>query len=995
MYKKFVANIMNRLALSALIFLLSLNIVNAQRMIQGIVKDASTGNPLPGVNIIIEGTTRGTSTDAEGNFALEVKPEDEILEFSFVGYEKKKLPIGNEDHLEVLLSQKSQEMEEIVVVGYGTMKKSDLTGSVSSVKSESLNKLSSSNALDALAGKLSGAQISSSSGEPGSNPIVRVRGVGTINNANPIYVVDGVILDDISFLSSSDIESVELLKDASATAIYGSRGANGVFMITTKSGSAEESTITFSSEVGIQELQKKIDLLNGEEFARAYNDIVPGAINNPGAVDNVDWQNQIYRDNPVMQNYNLSVSGGAEDLNYYFSGGVHDTKGIVPKSDYRRYNLKLNTDYRVREYVNIGTKISAAYVDDEIAPGVIETAYRAWPIDKPYDEDGNFAEVRGSGNPLAAIEYSNNSSDIYRLVSNLFAEFYFLENFTFKTSYQLSYKNNKNTSFTPQYNVSPTQQNQRSSLSNTFTEDRTWIFENTLKYDNTIDEHSINVLTGFTAQQHTFESPGVTVYDLIRDDPDFWYLNAATNDTLFDFGSSEFTNSMVSYLFRANYSYDSKYLFTGSLRADGSSKFAEGNRWGYFPSFALGWNIAREPFFPKVKALEDVKIRASWGMIGNEKIGWADRYALIGNAGAVFGYDENLQAGATYQGAGNSDIRWEATEQFNTGLEIKAFNNRLITELEFYNKKTKDILVNLSVPGYYGVGSFQEVRFNAAEVLNTGFEFNTKWREKIKNFNYSVGLNFSTVHNEVLSIDASTPSDSVIYGGTLANGDQVTATYIGNSIGAFYGYETLGVFQNEDELEEMPTLSGQDEGDLIYKDQDGNETITENDKTIIGSPIPDFTFGVQFSAGYKGFNLSLDLQGQYGNEVYNAKNQTRFNIYNFEGHVRDRWTEEGSSDSEPDLDSQAGNYEPSDYFVEDGSFLRLRNITFSYELPEKILKSVGFRNAVVYLKANNLFTLTKYSGYSPDIGGNALNSGIDHGVYPITRSYAMGINVTF
>ncbi|MFP3860834.1 MAG: SusC/RagA family TonB-linked outer membrane protein, partial [Bacteroidales bacterium] len=608
MNEKITANIMKRLFFFSLIFLLSINIVLAQRMIEGTVKDASTGNPLPGVNITVEGSTRGTASDAEGNFALEVTPEDEILEFSFVGYEEKEVPIEDEEQFEVLLSPESQEMEEVVVVGYGTMKKSDLTGSVSSVKSESLSKLSSSNALDALAGKLSGAQISSSSGEPGSNPIVRVRGVGTINNANPIYVVDGVILDDISFLSSGDIESVELLKDASATSIYGSRGANGVFMITTKSGSAEQSTITFSSEVGIQEIQKKIDLLNGEEFARAYNDIVPGAINNPEAVDNVDWQDMIYRDKPVMQNYNLAVSGGTEDLSYYFSGGVHDTKGIVPKSDYRRYNLKLNTDYRVREYVNIGTKISAAFVDDEIAPGVIETAYRAWPIDNPYDEDGNFAEVRGSGNPLAAIEYSNNSSDIYRLVSNLFAEFYFLENFTFKTSYQLSYEDNKNTSFTPQYNISPTQQNQRSSLSNTFTKDRTWIFENTLTYDNTIDKHNINVLAGYTAQQNTFESPGVTVYDLIRDNPDFWYLNASTNDTLFDFGSSEFTNSMVSYLFRTNYSYDNKYLFTGSLRADGSSKFAEGNRWGYFPSFALGWNIAREPFFPESRALEDVKI---------------------------------------------------------------------------------------------------------------------------------------------------------------------------------------------------------------------------------------------------------------------------------------------------------------------------------------------------------------------------------------------------
>lgn len=996
MYKKKLANIMKHWFFVLIFFLFGLNTVLGQRTIEGTVKDESTGEPLPGVNITVKETTRGTASDADGNFNIEVMPEDETLVFSFVGYEEKEVTIGEEDQIEVLLSQKAQEMEEIVVVGYGTVKKSDLTGSVTSVKSESISKLSSANALDALAGKLSGAQISSSSGEPGSNPIVRVRGVGTINNANPIYVVDGVILDDISFLSSSDIESVELLKDASATAIYGSRGANGVFMVTTKSGEAERSSISFSSEIGIQQLQKKIDLLNGSEFARAYNDIIPDAINNPDAVDNVDWQDLIYRDNPLIQNYNLSISGGTKDLSYYFSGGVNDTKGIVPKSDYTRYNLKLNTEYQVRDYLNIGTKLSAAYVDDEIAPGVVETAYRAWPIDSPYDEDGEFAEVRGNGNPLAAIEYSNNSSDIYRLVSNMFAEFTFLEDFTFKTSYQVNFETNKNESFTPEYSVSPTQQNERSSLSKTFTEDRTWIFENTLTYENTIDDvHNINVLAGFTAQQNTLESPGVTVYDLIRNDPDFWYLNAATNDTLFDFGSSEFTNSMVSYIFRTNYSYKSKYLFTASLRADGSSKFAEGKRWGYFPSFALGWNIAREPFFPDIEGLEDVKIRTSWGRIGNEKIGWADRFALIGNAGAVFGYDESLQPGATYQGAGNSDIRWETTEQLNTGLEIKAFNNRLTTELEYYNKKTKDILVNLSVPGYYGVGSSQQVRFNAAEVLNKGLELSAQWREKKDNFNYSVNLNFSTVNNEVVSIDATTPSDSVIFGGALANGDQVTATYIGNSIGAFYGYETLGVFQNEEELDEMPTLSGQEAGDLIYKDVDGNDRINEDDKTIIGSPIPDYTFGLGFSAGYKGLNLSVDFQGQVGNDIYNAKNQTRFNVYNFEDRVKDRWTGENTSDSEPELDDQAGNYEPSDYFVEDGSYLRLRNITLSYEIPDHFLQSMGFRNAVLYLKADNLFTLTKYSGYSPDIGGDALNSGIDYGVYPITKSYAIGVNVTF
>jgi len=967
----------------------------AQRTITGQITDAETGDPLPGVNIVVEGTTRGTISNTDGRYSIEVQPQDQALVFSFVGYQQQSIPIDQRQTIDVGLKQKSQELEEVVVIGYGTIKKSDLTGSVSSIEGESLTEVSSANALDALSGKIAGAQISSASGEPGSNPIVRVRGVGTINNANPIYVVDGVIVEDISFLSPSDIKSVELLKDASATAIYGSRGANGVFMITTKSGGADQSRISFSTEVGIQQLRNKIDLLNGEEFARALNDITPGAINNPNAVDNIDWQDKIFQSAPMVQNYNLSVSGGTEDLSFYMSGGIHNTEGIIPKSDYERYNFKLNTEYQARDFLNIGTNLSAAYINDKIAPNVVGTAYRAWPIDQPYDENGNFAEVRGNGNPLAAIEYTNNTNKTYRVVSNMFAEIDFWSNFRFKTSYQINLDKRKNRSFTPEYKVSPTQQNQRSALSKTFTEDRSWIFENTLRYENSFNDHQLNVLAGYTAQQNTYESPNVTVYNLIRDDPKFWYLNAATNDTLFDFGSSEYTTSMASYLFRTNYSYAGKYLLTASFRADGSSKFSEGNRWGYFPSFALGWNISKEPFFPQTEFIDNLKLRSSWGVIGNEKIGWADRYALIGNAGAVFGRDEALQAGATYQGAGNSDIRWESTEQLNFGIELNALNNKLTTEVELYNKTTQDILVNLSVPGYYGIGSFQKVRFNAAEVLNRGLEVNAQWREKIGDFNYSVNITASSVHNEVLSIQANAPADSVIFGGTLSNGDQVTATYVGQSIGSFYGYQTQGAFQTEEQLQNTPHLPNQDVGDLIYKDRNGDDQITPDDKTIIGSPIPDLSYGFGFSLGYKGFNLRADFQGQVGSEIYNAKNQTRFGIYNFEGRVRERWNGQGSSTSEPDLDGQAGNYEPSDYFIHDGSYLRLRNLTLSYSLPEKYLSQLSLQKATIYLRGNNLFSLTEYPGYSPDIGGGPLSAGIDQGIYPITRSYTLGLNVSF
>jgi TonB-linked SusC/RagA family outer membrane protein len=991
---KYSDNTLRAIILIVVLISLSASSLLAQRTITGKITDAQTGDPLPGVNIVVQGTTRGTISDANGNYTIQVQPDDEALLFSFVGYQDQTVSIGDQQTINVALQQEAEALEEVVVVGYGTIQKSDLTGSVSSVEGENLTEVSSANTLDALSGKLAGAQISSSSGEPGANPVVRVRGVGTINNANPIYVVDGVIVEDISFLSPSDIQSVELLKDASATAIYGSRGANGVFMISTKSG-GEESRINFTTETGIQQLRNKIELLNGPEFARALNDITPGSINNPQAVNNIDWQDRIFEETPVVQNYNLSVSGGTQDLSYYFSGGIHSTEGIIPKSNYDRYNVKLNTEYQARDFLNIGTKVSGAYIEDQLAPNVVGTAYRAWPIDAPYDEQGDFAEVRGNGNPLAAIEYTNNKTESYRLVSNMFAELTFLENFKFKTSYQLNYQNSRNRNFTPQYKVSPTQQNQRSSLSKSFTEDMSWIFENTLTYDNSFGDHEVKVLGGYTAQENNYQSPGVSVYNLIRDDPKFWYLNAATNDTLFDFGSSEFTTSMVSYLFRTNYNYKGKYLLTATFRADGSSKFSEGNRWGYFPSFALGWNISKEPFFPQSEFIDNLKIRSSWGVIGNEKIGWADRFALIGNAGSVFGVDEALQAGATYQGAGNRDIRWESTEQLNLGIELQALDNRLTSEVELYRKTTKDILVNLSVPGYYGIGSFQKVRFNGAEVLNQGLEFNARWREKVGEFNYSVNVTASTVDNEVLSIQANAPVDSVIYGGTLSNGDQVTATFVGQSIGSFYGYETAGVFQNEQELNNNPNLPGQDVGDLMYKDQNGDNEITQADKTVIGSPIPDLTYGFGFTVGYKGLTLRANFQGQLGNEVYNAKNQTRFGVYNFEQRVTSRWTGPNSSNTEPALDGQAGNYEPSEYFLHDGSFLRLRNLSISYSLPNSMLEPINLNQATIYLRGNNLFSLTEYPGYSPDIGGGPLSAGIDSGIYPITRSYSIGINVSF
>lgn len=970
-----------------------------QKMITGKVVDAQTGESLPGANIVIKGTTTGTITDMEGFFNMEYPKNDTgLLVITFMGYERFETLFKDRAFINVQLRPEAKGLDEIVVIGYGTIKKSDLTGSVASIKGADLTKASSSNPMEALKGKIAGLQVSSSSGEPGRAPVVRVRGVGTLNNANPIYVVDGVILDDISFLNSNDIASIELLKDASATAIYGSRGANGVFIITSKhGGTGIDPQINFKVEYGIQKLNKKLDLLDGYEFARALNDIASGTINNIDAVNNYDWQDAIFKENTFLRSYNLSFMGGADKLSYYFGTGIYDNEGIIPKSNYKRYNFKINTLYQAKDYLKIGTDIAVARINDDLSPGVVETAYRAWPIDEPYDANGNFAEVRGSGNPLAAIEYTNNNTIENRIVSNLFTELTFFKDFIFKTSYQFDYRTSKNRNFTPEYYVSPTQQSSRNALSIDFTESQTWIWENTLNHYKEIGDHSFSSVAGYTMQESFFESPTVTVYRLVREDPEYWFFNATLTDTVNVSHNLDdvFQTSMLSFLFRTNYSYKSKYLLTVSYRTDGSSKFNDENKFGHFPSLALGWNITKESFFD-VKAINRLKVRGSWGIIGNEKISWFDRFSLIGNQyGAVFGNPEAYYAGATFLGTGNDDLIWESTKQTNFGVEIGLLKDKITGEFDYYIKETDDILVLLDVPGYYGFGSYQRVRFNAANVLNRGLEYYLKWSDNIGAFNYSVTTTGTKVHNEVQSMGAVTPSDSVIYAGNLSNGKRVTVTSVGEPIGSFFGYQIDGIFQNEEQLNSLPHLSGQSVGDFIYRDNNGDGVINADDRAVIGSPIPDFIYGFGLNFDYKSFDLSFDFEGMLGNQIYNAKNQTRFGIYNFETTVIDRWDGENTSDYEPELDILAGNYEQSEYYVEDGSYFRLRTLTLGFSLPERWLTPIDVSSVNIYLRATNLFILTKYSGYSPDIGGSPLSSGIDNGIYPSTNVNSFGINIIF
>lgn len=991
-------------------------VLQAQRLVRGTVSAGQAGETLPGVNIVVKGTNRGTTTDVNGKYALELQAAERILVFSYTGYETQEVDVAGRNEVNVTLRESTTLLEEFVVIGYGVVRKSDLTGAVSSVKSDDIRKITASNPTQALQGKVAGVQVTTTSGAPGAGLAVRIRGVSNFGNSSPIYVVDGVILDDISFLNSADIQSMEVLKDASATAIYGSRGANGVILITTNRGAAKESgkpQVSLSTEFSMQRLTKKIDLLNGREFAIISNEIKSGSFNNVDAVPNTDWQSLIFRTAP-MHNHQIAISSGNERVNSYVGIGLYSQDGIIPKSYYKRLSLKLNNSFKVTQGLTIGNNITLAPYQQRNAPNVTYSVYRAQPLLRPYYDDGSFGVVYNVGNPLADLEYSNSYNTGIRAVGNLFADLNVKKDFFFRTSFGLDGGYNKALSFTPAFTVynpdgtASQQDNQFSDLFKGQNESLTWLWENTLTWLKTFDKHSFNAVAGYTMQRSRSEFMGLAGQNIIRESRDFWYIQPPyildeTNNinmlqSIYNGVDANLFYSMISYLGRVNYSFDNRYIATVTFRRDGSSKFAPENRYSNFPSFALGWNLANEKFMQRLSMLSMLKLRASWGIIGNEKISYYDRFSRVySGLFAVFSNPDVSFPAATYGKTGNPDLKWESTEQTNVGVEVGVMNNKLIGEFDFYNRVTNDILVELSTPGHLGNGMGQRVRYNAAKVLNRGFEFNVRWRETLsKDLNYSVGLLGTTIHNEVLTIGGNSGIDSTLIGGYLGNGQAVTLSRIGLPVGAFYGYLTNGIFQNQAELNAYPHMALADVGDLRFVDVNNDGRINGLDRTYLGSSIPKFVFGFNVEVNYKKWDLSLDLQGQYGNKIFNGKDVVRPDPYNFEKYVFNRWRGEGTSNTVPRPSFGGYNYFPSDFFLLDGSYIRLRNLSIGYTLPSYLAKQLQMDNVRAYVKANNIYTLTRYTGYTPEIGGyDVLSNGIDNGVYPIAAVISLGLNINF
>ena len=1006
--------VLKKLLSFVLLLVVSAPVIFAQqRQITGNVTAADDKSVLPGVNVFIKGTTRGVITGLEGNYSIPVNPGDDTLVFSYVGYEKQEVAIGDRTVIDIVLGVESETLGEVVVIGYGTVRKSDLSGSVSTVKAGDITKITAQNPVQSLSGKVAGIHIASTSGAPGAEQVVRIRGVGTFNNSAPIYVVDGVILNDISFLNSQDIASIEVLKDASATAIYGSRGANGVIMITTKSGSGKgKPQFSFDAEYSIQQIEKKIDLLNGKQFATISNEIRPGSYNNVDLVPNTNWQDLIFHTAP-MQNYQFSVSGSTDVNQYYIGIGYYGQDGIIDKSSYQRLSLRFNNTYQLTKNIRFGNNITLVPFKQRNAPNVTLDAYRAQPLLDPYYDDGSYGVVYNVGNPLASLHYSHDFNKGIRGVGNVFGEATILKVLTLKSSFGMDANLEQPLVFSPSYTVynpdgsASQQQNVLSDLTKGNKQRISWLWENTLTFQRDFGKNSLNAVAGYTMQQTKSENINIPAANLIRDASQFWYFqssniydpsnNVNTIQNITDEVDINNYFNMLSYLFRANYTYDGRYILTLSFRRDGSSKFAQGKRYGNFPSAAVGWNISRESFMDNIPFITNLKLRGSYGLIGNEKVNYEARFDQVDpSLLAVFGINESAASAASFGQSGNPDLKWETTKQGDVGLEVGVLSNRLTGEFDYFNRKTEDILLELSIPGILGNGQGTKKSFNAASVLNTGFEFKIDYRDKIGDFNFSVGVLGSTLHNEVLAIGGTSGSDSTLLGGALANGVRVTESRVGLPIGAFYGYKTEGIFQSQADLDAYPHTADAGIGDLRFVDVNHDNILNDADRTYIGSPIPDFIFGVNLTGEYKGFDLAIDFQGQMGSKIFNAKEMVRPDPYNFEAHVFDRWTGPNTSNTEPRPSFGGYNYLPSDRFIQDGAYFRFRTFILGYTIPSAILTKINIDRLRVYVKGTNLYTLSQFTGYSPEVAsGTVIDNQIDKGTYPTTRLYSIGLNISF
>lgn len=1013
----------------------------------------SGGESLPGVNIVILGTTQGTITNIDGIYSMDV-PSNAKLIFNFIGFNTQTIEVNNQNTINVVMADDVQSLDEVVIVGYGQMRRSDVTGSVVSISSEAISQSVTTSIDQVLQGRAAGVQVSQNSGAPGAGSSIRIRGISSLNGSNePIFVIDGIIIDGttgsgtenaLSSINPSDIVSMDILKDASATAIYGSRAANGVIIITTKRGKKGETRITYDGYVGWQEMPNKLDLLNLQEYAihkntRADMGIVTQDNNfiRPDLLgEGTDWQDEMFT-HAMMQSHNLSVSGGTEKSTYALGLGYLDQDGIAIGSAFERFNLRGTFDSQVKDFLKVGVNFAfnnskqKTTVSDE---SLILTALKQTPNVAVRNADGSFdgpdTDEYVQNNPVGLAMIKDNRNEKAGIRASTFAEATLIKGLTFKTEYSFDYGFGNIYTFNPTYTFGAIV-NEVSEGSRTKSYNKYWNWKNILTYNREFGIHNINMMVGQEMQKSHWENLYAYRSGYLTNGATD--LNAGDATTAKNSNSSG-TSSISSFFGRMFYSFDNKYLLTATLRYDGSSKFYKDNRWGWFPSAALAWKVSNENFLKDNAVINNLKLRLGWGTVGNQNV-------------TNYAYTSTYAASATNWGTGllaantaNEDLQWETTYSSNVGVDLNLFNNRIEFIADVYYKKTKNLLLQLPLPAYVGtsgVGSTSAPWVNVGSLENKGIELtlNTVNIDK-GDFLWRSNLVFSINRNKVLSLNTETG----ILNRNIQQGSDntiVTRTAVGESIGQYYGYKVIGRFENATDFyyknsngEVVPTAlpEGMDIGensvwigDYIFEDVNKDGVINEEDRGYIGNPEADFTFGIGNSFSYKGFDLNIFLSGSYGNKVVNyqrrwlenarentnllksALGYAQLSLIDPNGPNDYRNVQIVGGDSNmPRIGassaSSTSNYRYSNKFVEDGSYLRIQSISFGYNLPRKLISRFGIQNIKVYTNLQNVYTFTKYSGYDPEIGStnqDALLTGIDNARYPSPRIYTFGLNVTF
>ncbi|MFZ4456540.1 MAG: SusC/RagA family TonB-linked outer membrane protein [Bacteroidales bacterium] len=1048
---------MKKVLFSVFCFLFLSAGVSAQELkVSGLVISSDDKQPLIGVTVMVKGTKKGSVTDIDGKFSISASPDDK-LSFSYVGYTPQVVTLKKSQTLvNVVLNPDSKVLNEVVAIGYGTMKKSDLTGSVSSVTAEKLKMTPVSTVDQALQGRTAGVTVNASSGQPGAAAQVRIRGVGTVNNANPIYVVDGVILDDINFLSPNDVVSIEILKDASATAIYGSRGANGVILVTTRKGSdlGSDAKITFESYAGVQNRWKKLSLMNRDQFAD-----FKATYAFPGSMDlrksdfnkwiesyftgkksmyfpkvksstfangfdystsETDWQDEVFQKNALIQNYYIGAQGGSKTSQYSMSASQFDQQGTLMGSWYKRLTLRLNTSHQLKKWLKVGQNLtfmnstSRSANNNNIYVGVLSSAlsmapwdpthYPAGSISYPYtgntagrDLSGQIAassNFKNVYNPFSMLENADPSDKWQRWVGDAYVEITPIKGLTFRSDVSMDLSNGAYSLYKPPYNISSYDKSTYNFIQKSLSRYQTTIYENILTYNTKIGKKAdVTAMVGVTTDEFDYYSISGSGSDYTTPIvPENRYLNNINIDSL-TVSDGVGRTRKNSYLGRLHFSYDNKYLATFNFRRDGSSTFPKENLWGNFPSMALGWRISEEPFFEPLKSKFDgLKLRFGWGRIGNEKVPQNSFTYNVNTPGPtfvgyVFGSPQTLVSGAavlTYPKIG----KWETTEQSNVGIDFALKKGVLTGTVDLFVKDTKEMLVTIKAPAF--VGNRYDPMANAGEVRNKGLEFTLEHNGSIGDLKYTLAGNCSLIDNKVTALNG---GDPIWREGNLLLSD------VGYSINTIWGYKYDGVFKTNEEVAAHVNSKGvviqpdAGAGDARFVDLNDDGVIDNNDKTDLGSPFPWLTYGFTMNANYKGLDLMFFFQGVHGNSIYNAlrlRTEGKGDESTLSTTMTDVWTIDNPNGSIPNPYGSTNNFRASSRYVEDGSYLRLKTAQLGYTIPVKLSKKMGIEKCRFYISGSNLFTLTNYSGYDPEIG-----NGVDYGNYPQSRTILVGTNISF